>query len=47
VANILYSLLMLETGYINGILEKKKISNSIWILKKSLNALNYHYIRNF
>jgi hypothetical protein len=29
VANILYSLLMLETGYINGILEKKKISNSI------------------
>ena len=29
VANILYSLLMLETGYINGILEKKKIANSI------------------
>lgn len=24
VANILYSLLMLETGYINGVLEKKK-----------------------
>lgn len=23
VANILYSLLMLETGYINGVLEKK------------------------
>jgi hypothetical protein len=29
VANILYSLLMLETGYINGILEKKKIANSL------------------
>lgn len=29
VANILYSLLMLETGYINGILEKKKTVNSI------------------
>jgi hypothetical protein len=30
VANILYSLLMLETGYINGVLEKKrKIGNSI------------------
>ena len=29
VANILYSLLMLETGYINGLLEKKKIDNSI------------------
>ncbi len=29
VANILYSLLMLETGYINGVLEKKKIDNSI------------------
>ena len=27
VANILYSLLMLETGYINGVLEKKKIDN--------------------
>ena len=26
VANILYSLLMLETGYINGILEKRKNS---------------------
>ena len=25
VTNILYSLLMLETGYINGVLEKKKI----------------------
>jgi hypothetical protein len=24
VANILYSLLMLETGYINGVLEKKE-----------------------
>jgi hypothetical protein len=30
VANILYSLLMLETGYINGVLEKKEIDNSIW-----------------
>jgi len=29
VANILYSLLMLETGYINGVLEKKEIDNSI------------------
>lgn len=29
VANILYSLLMLETGYINGVLEKKKTVNSI------------------
>ena len=30
IANILYSLLMLETGYINGVLEKKeKIDNSI------------------
>ena len=29
VTNILYSLLMLETGYINGVLEKKKIDNSI------------------
>ena len=27
VANILYSLLMLETGYINGVLEKKKIDH--------------------
>lgn len=27
VANILYSLLMLETGYINGILEKKERKN--------------------
>jgi hypothetical protein len=27
IANILYSLLMLETGYINGVLEKKKIDN--------------------
>ncbi|MDW3631563.1 MAG: hypothetical protein QOK71_09005 [Nitrososphaeraceae archaeon] len=29
VANILYSLLMLETGYINGVLEKKEIDNSM------------------
>jgi hypothetical protein len=29
VANFLYSLLMLETGYINGVLEKKKTVNSI------------------
>ena len=29
VANILYSLLMLETGYINGILEKRKTADSI------------------
>ena len=29
VANILYSLLILETGYINGVLEKKEIDNSI------------------
>ena len=29
VANILFSLLMLETGYINGVLEKKKTDNSI------------------
>jgi hypothetical protein len=29
VANILYSLLMLETGYINGVLEKKKTADSI------------------
>ena len=29
VANILYSLLMLEKGYINGVLEKKEIDNSI------------------
>ena len=29
VANILYSLLMLETGYINGVLQKKEIDNSI------------------
>ena len=29
VANILYSLLMLETGYINEVLEKKKIADSI------------------
>jgi len=27
IANILYSLLMLETGYINGVLEKKKIDH--------------------
>ena len=27
IANILYSLLMLETGYINGILEKKERKN--------------------
>ena len=27
IANILYSLLMLETGYINGILEKKEKKN--------------------
>ncbi|HJU58140.1 MAG TPA: hypothetical protein VJ583_00175 [Nitrososphaeraceae archaeon] len=29
VANILYSLLMLETGYINGLLDKNKIDNLI------------------
>jgi hypothetical protein len=29
VANILYSLLMLETGYINGVLDRKKIDNLI------------------
>ena len=31
VANILYSLLMLETGYINGVLEKRKKQNNIKI----------------
>ena len=34
VANILYSLLMLETGYINGVLEKKKIDHLTWKRKK-------------
>ncbi len=29
VANILYSLLMLETGYINGLLKRKNLANSI------------------
>jgi hypothetical protein len=29
VANILYSLLMLETGYINGVLKRKKLANSL------------------
>ena len=29
VANILYSLLMLETGYINGLLDKNKVDNLI------------------
>jgi hypothetical protein len=29
VANILYSLLMLETGYINGLFDKNKIDNLI------------------
>ena len=29
VANILYSLLMLETGYINGVLKRKKLVNSL------------------
>ena len=34
VANILYSLLMLETGYINEVLEKKKIDHLTWKRKK-------------
>jgi hypothetical protein len=28
IANIIYSLLMLETGYINGLLEKRKLNES-------------------
>ena len=45
VANILYSLLMLETGYINGVLKrKKKLVNSLWIWIKSYNDLDYAYL---
>lgn len=47
VANILYSLLMLETGYINGILEKKKIVNSIWILKKIIECFELPLYKKF
>ena len=47
VANILYSLLMLETGYINGVLEKKKTVNSIWILKKIIECFELPLYKKF
>ena len=47
VANILYSLLILETGYINGVLEKKKTVNSLWILKKIIECFELPLYKKF
>lgn len=50
IANILYSLLMLETGYINGVLEKKKIDHLTWKRKKvkiaNITLLDLEYVKS-